>query len=62
MKNDCIAFGCAILLTLVAMVSMAETGETKFMGNGSWHDSNLLEQRRAERFDEGHCVWNGHRR
>jgi len=41
MKNDCIAFGCAILLTLVAMVSVAEAGETKFMGNGRWHDSNL---------------------
>lgn len=38
MKNDSFAFGCAILFALAGLVSVAEAGETKFTGNGSWHD------------------------
>lgn len=38
MKNNCFAFGCAILLALVGLVSVAEAGDTTFTGNGRWHD------------------------
>ena len=37
MKNDSFAFGCAILLALAGLVSVAEAGDTTFTGNGSWH-------------------------
>lgn len=37
MKNDSFAFGCALLLALAGLVSVAEAGDTTFTGNGSWH-------------------------